>query len=420
MAMPRPGIRRVPREFAGVSTGERYVVAPKRSSKAAGTPDAGVEPLVEVLSGFVSVVEGVQRALSPQVHDALAGLVYDKVRLGVTAGGAAAGAIARLVGVSLPVATVVESGVVQRVVGVANGAFGAQVTSRGGTSPAAMTVRVGHCRVGLCRESLAAAYPSATGRVVVFLHGLVETERSWFHRSQPGKARTGTDFGSRLAEDLGSTPVYVRYNTGRRICDNGGELGDLLAELVEEWPVSVTEIVLVGHSMGGLVARSAVRQADGQAAPWLSKVTRLVCLGSPHTGAPLERGAVRVAEMLGKFTVLAPVVRLLALRSDGIKDLAWASVHQDRLAENGVAGRPVDTGLPAGVRQLFVAATLSRSEGSLWGRLIGDLIVAPSSAGDHTQAADLEWLGGLHHFDLLSHDAVYDVVLGWLRTTSKR
>ena len=393
-------------------------MAPKRSSKAAGEPDAGgVDPLVEVLGGLVSVVEGLQRALSPRVHDALAALVYDKVRSGVTTGGAVAGAIARSVGVGLPVAAVVESDVVQRAVGVANGTFGAPAGSRGGAIPAAMSVRLDHRRVGLDRESLAVAYPSATGRVVVFLHGLVETERSWFHRSRPGKARTGTDFGGRLAEDLASTPVYVRYNTGRRISHNGRELGVLLTALIEEWPVPVTEIVLIGHSMGGLVARSAVHQAD-EATPWLSKITRLVCLGSPHTGAPLERGTVRVAETLGKFAVLAPVVRLLALRSDGIKDLARASLHQDRLEEDGTVGRPVDTGLPAGVRQLFVVATLSRSEGSLWGRLIGDLIVAPSSAGDHTQTADLEWLGGLHHFDLLSHDAVYDVVLGWLRTRS--
>lgn len=223
----------------------------------------------------------------------------------------------------------------------------------------------------------------------------------------------GTDFGSRLAEDLAGTPVYVRYNTGRRICDNGRELADLLAELVEGWPVPITEIVLIGHSMAGLVARSAVRQAGDHPTPGLSKVTRLVCLGSPHTGAPLERGAVRGAGILGRFAALAPAARLMALRSDGIKDLARGSLHQDHRAEYG---RPVDAGLPAGVRQLFVVATLSRSAGSLRGRLIGDLVVAPSSAGDRTQTADLEWLGGLHRFDLLSHDAVYGVVAEWLRT----
>ena len=218
----------------------------KISSKVTGEPDSGVEQLVEVLSGFVSIVEGVQRALSPRVHDALAVVVYDKVRSGVMAGGAAVGSVARLAGVPLPVTTVVESGAMQRAVGMANGAFGEHAGSRGGAIPAAMTVRLNHRRVGLDRGSLAAAYPSATGRVVVFLHGLVETERSWFHRSQPGKGRSGTDFGSRLAEDLASTPVYVRYNTGRRISDNGRELVDLLADLVQAWPVAVTEIVLIG------------------------------------------------------------------------------------------------------------------------------------------------------------------------------
>jgi pimeloyl-ACP methyl ester carboxylesterase len=376
-------------------------VAPKKLLRDKGDADSGVE----LLSGVVGVVEGVHRALASGVHEVISSGVYDTVRAGIAFGGV----VARLVGVSSRVAPVVESGVVQRVVGVANGAFGEHADARGGVVPAAMTVRLDHRRVDLDRDSLAAAYPSASGRLVVFLHGLVETDRSWFHRSEPDKSRTGTDFGSRLAEDLSCSPVYVRYNTGRHIADNGRELVGLLAELVEEWPVPVTEVVLIGHSMGGLVARSAVHQADGM--PWLAKVTRLVCLGSPHTGAPLERGVVGAAALFGRFAVLAPAVRLLALRSDGIKDLARGSLHRD--------GQPADTAVPAGVRQYFVVATLSRAEGSLWGRLVGDLLVAPSSAGDPSQAADVAWLGGLHHFDLLHHDTVYDAVLGWLRASGQ-
>jgi pimeloyl-ACP methyl ester carboxylesterase len=379
-------------------------VAPRRS-RDTGDADSGVE----LLSGVVGVVEGVHRALASGAHEVVASGVYDTVRAGIAVGSGVVGVVARLVGVSSPMAPVVESVVVQRVVGVANGAFGEHAESRGGVVPAGMTVRLDHRRVELDRASLAAAYPSASGRVVVFLHGLVETDRSWFHRPEPDRGRTGTDFGSRLAEDLSCSPVYVRYNTGRHIFDNGRELVDLLSELVEEWPAPVTEIVLVGHSMGGLVARSAVHQAGGM--PWLSKVTRLVCLGSPHTGAPLERGVVRAATLLGRFATMAPAVRLMALRSDGIKDLARGSLHRD--------GQPVDTVVPAGVRQYFVVATLSRSEGSLWGRLVGDLLVAPSSAGDPSQTADVEWLGGLHHFDLLHHDAVYDAVLGWLRASGQ-
>lgn len=376
-------------------------MAPRKSSSDTGDADSGVE----LLSGVVGAVEGVHRALASGAHNVISSGVYDTVRAGIVVGSGAVGVVARLLGVSSPMAVVGESGVVRRAVGVANGAFSEHTDARGGAVPAAMTVRLDHRRVDLDRDSLTAAYPSASGRVVVFLHGLVETERSWFHRSEPDKARTGTDFGSRLAEDLSCSPVYVRYHTGRHISDNGRELVGLLSELVAEWPVPVTEIVLIGHSMGGLVARSAVHQAGGM--PWLAKVTTLVCLGSPHAGAPLERGVVLAADLLGRAAVLAPVVRLLALRSDGIKDLARGSLHRD--------GQPVDTVLPAGVRQYFVVATLSRSEGSLLGRLVGDLLVAPSSAGDASQAADVEWLGGLHHFDLLHHDAVYDAVLGWVR-----
>jgi pimeloyl-ACP methyl ester carboxylesterase len=347
-----------------------------------GDADSGVE----LLTGVVGAVEGVQRALVSGRRDTISSGIYDTVRAGIAIGGV----VARMVGAP---SLMGESGAVQRAVGVVNGAFDGDVV------PAVMTVRLDQRRVALDRDSLMAAYPSATGRVVVFLHGLVETERSWFHRPAPEKGRTGTDFGSRLAEDLSCSPVYVRYHTGRHISENGRDLVELLAELVEEWPVPVTEIVLIGHSMGGLVARSAVHQADGR----LPTVTRLVCLGSPHTGAPLERGVVRAATLLGRFGALAPVVRLLALRSDGIKDLAGGSRQPALSAE---------------VRQYFVVATLSRAEGSLLGRLVGDLMVTPSSAGDISQAADVEWLGGLHHFDLLHHDTVYDAVLGWLRAFS--
>jgi pimeloyl-ACP methyl ester carboxylesterase len=299
----------------------------------------------------------------------------------------------------------------QRAIGFANGALGERANVRGGSPPAAMTVRVDHERVEPDPPSLRAAYPSASGRLVVFLHGLVETEQSWFHRG-------GTDFGARLAEDLGHSPVYVRYNSGRHISDTGRELVGLLSRVVRAWPVPVTEVVLIGHSMGGLVARSALHQANESEAPWLPKVTRLVCLGTPHTGAPLERGVARVAALLDRVPGGGPLGWLLSLRSDGIKDLARGYLHQRQWGSDGADAAPeaFDTVVPAGVRQHFIAVTLSRSEGSLYGRLFGDLLVTPASAGDPTQTAEVRWLGGLHHFDLLGHDTVYDTLLAWLRS----
>jgi pimeloyl-ACP methyl ester carboxylesterase len=387
-------------------------VRSERAPAAGSELDTGVGLVTDALAGVVSTAEDIQRALAPGARGGIASLVYGTVLAGVLTGGALVRLIARTAGRQAPRAGWLESGAVHRGTGIATGMLG---TPPGAPASAGMSVRLDGRRLGLDRDSLAAAYPAASGRLVVFLHGLVETERSWFHRADPARARSGTGFGDRLTEDLPCSAVYVHYDSGRHVSDNGRALVGLLTELAGGWPVPVREIVLIGHSMGGLVARSALHQAGEPAVPWTSAVTRLVCLGTPHTGAPLERGVVRAAGLLGGFPASAPLSRLLAMRSDGIKDLAEGYLHEAQWADPG-AGRAVATTLPDGVRQLFVAVTLSRVEGSVWGRLAGDLLVTPASATDLAQGADFRWLGGMHHFDLLHHDDVYDALLGWLRT----
>ncbi len=125
-----------------------------------------------------------------------------------------------------------------------------------------LSVRVGGRPVALDEAGLAAAFPVPTGRLVVFLHGLMETEFSWRLRSA-----TSAPYGRRLRDDLGFTPLELRYNTGRHISENGLALADLLERLVAQSPVEVERIALVGHWMGGLVARSAAHQAAGAATP---------------------------------------------------------------------------------------------------------------------------------------------------------
>ena len=135
----------------------------------------------------------------------------------------------------------------------------------------------------LHREALRAAIPQATGKIVVLVHGSSMNDRQW--------TRNGHDHGAALARDLGYTPLYLHYNSGLHVSTNGRALDALLEQVVAAWPVPVRELVLVCHSMGGLVARSACHVGElGPPRAWRAGLTAVVFLGTPHHGAPLERG----------------------------------------------------------------------------------------------------------------------------------
>lgn len=180
------------------------------------------------------------------------------------------------------------------------------------------------------REALAAAYPDASPQVVVLVHGLMCTEDVWTFED-------GADYGHLLQRELGLTPVYVRYNSGLSIPENGAHLTRLLEGLTAGFPVRIENLILLGYSMGGLVIRSACHVASEEQAAWLALVERCIYVGTPHLGAPLERigrGAVR---LLGKIN--DPYTRLVAeiadLRSEGLKDLGDGRLTRATSAPNG-------------------------------------------------------------------------------------
>ncbi|MBN1093407.1 alpha/beta fold hydrolase [Blastococcus sp. TML/M2B] len=313
--------------------------------------------------------------------------------------------------------------------GVLNGAHGDLVHAAAPGLDVGMTVRVGGRVVPPEAEALRTAFPEATGRIAVFLHGLTETEDSWAYGAEKHFGRAGVTYGSLLQADLGLTPVYVRYNTGRHISDNGRALAALLAALVEAWPQQVQDLVVLGHSLGGLVARSALHQArdgDAGAQPWTALVRDTVTLGSPHLGAPLERGVHRLAAQLARLPETRPLARVLALRSAGIKDLGRGTVVEDDWT-----GTDPDAPAPSsrtlvplqdGARHFVVLATLSPNTSGRLADLFGDLMVSPRSAlgdtGDDERLAfpadHVQRLGGLHHVDLLDHPRVYAAIRRWL------
>jgi pimeloyl-ACP methyl ester carboxylesterase len=359
------------------------------------------------------------------IHDAIADLSYSGVRLALGAGARVAGEAAAL---RTGGAAADEAPAGRRALAILNGAHGDLVRQVAPALALDMDVRVAGRPVPAEPGALRDAFPDASGRLVVFLHGLTETEVSWCYRAER-RGEPGVTYGTRLQEDLGLTPVYLRYNTGLHISDNGRSLDALLTALVDAWPVPVQDVVLIGHSMGGLVARSALHQAHGgtaEARGWTHLVRDTVTLGSPHLGAPLERGVHRLTAQLARLPETRPLARLLSLRSVGIKDLRHGTLVEADWTDRDLdaIGSAEHTHVPLhdGARHFVVLATLSRNPSGRLADVLGDLLVPPRSASGDTGDDDrlafppdhVHRLGGLHHFDLLNHPRIYERIRQWL------
>jgi pimeloyl-ACP methyl ester carboxylesterase len=254
---------------------------------------------------------------------------------------------------------------------------------------------------------------------VVFLHGLCETDDAWML----GGARH-VPYGFRLQADLGFTPLYLRYNTGLHISENGRKLAEMLDAIALGWPTEVHEVALIGHSMGGLVGRSACHYSDG--APWCAKLRHVFTLGSPHLGAPLEQGANALSYYLAKLPeTRALLATPLNVRSVGIKDLRYGYLVDECWQDNDCDAFLKNTGreIPfmRTASHYFMCATLSRDADALAGRLVGDLLVLRASAWSHERGQRLRFpiehyshLGGANHFDLLNHPAIYSQIRRWM------
>jgi pimeloyl-ACP methyl ester carboxylesterase len=275
------------------------------------------------------------------------------------------------------------------------------------------------------REALQAAYPIATGRLAVFVHGLILTETGWRMGGHRDKAGRFVTYGRVLEQEMGYTSLWVRYNTGLRISTSGRELADLLEDVVANWPVPVEQIVLVGHSMGGLVLHSALAQTT-EDTRWVQLVTDTITLGTPHHGAPLERVANNTANALGAFRYAAPIAAVVKIRSEGIKDLRhgnlleedWLGYHPD-----DPKNRRTDPPLHPGVRHLAVAGVLGSDADGLIGGVLGDGMVGrgsahgrrPGYAGGRVYAdEDVVVLPSVNHLRLLNHPKVLEAILARL------
>ncbi len=330
-------------------------------------------------------------------HDRIAASVYAGIGAGLDGSSRALRAADRRgIGPRLE-----DSGRGRFLVAVVNGVIGDRLAEERAELAIELAVRVDGRDVVPQREALAEAFPDATDDVVVFLHGLGETDEAWNLR----RHETGGSYGTRLKVE-GWSPVFLRANTGLPIAENGVALASLLDRLVAAWPTDVRRIALVGHSMGGLIIRAACAVDLQTETPWHARVTDVVTLGTPHLGAPIERGIHLGTALLGRLPEAAPFGRILEYRSVGILNLR--------------AGLAPDVQNLPNARYRLVAATLHSSHRHPLSEVLGDMLVRyPSATGRPRRGRDmfpdadvLHIRGG--HFDLLNHPEVYEALRTWL------
>jgi hypothetical protein len=415
----------------------------------------GVADLVEAVHERVARVPGLAPAKLDGRVGGIGGLVYKSVRGVTRVVGGSIDALMALLGPALPTGD--SSPEREAVIAALNGVLGDYLAATSNPLATPMALRREGRALTLEREALAARMPDATRRLVVLAHGLCMNDLQW-ERGVPAApaadtpadaavdraAGTPHDHGATLARDLGMTAVYLHYNSGRHVSLNGRAFADRLEALVAAWPVPVKRLVILGNSMGGLVARSAHHYGTVAGHAWPLRLRSMVFLGTPHHGAPMERGGHWIDVLLQSTPYTAPFARLGRVRSAGITDLRHGSAldedwhGRDRFAHGHDTRRPLP--LPDKVACYAIAATTSPAKagapavervGVLDSRastLAGDGLVPVASAlGLHDDPRFALAFAPLHraiawncgHLELLSSPAVYAQLRAWLGPSSR-
>ena len=387
----------------------------------------------DAVAGLASLVEAMHAGIAggPRTRSAadgvaadertrgITGLVYRTVR-GVTrlVGGSAEGLLGLLgSGLAATDPRLPPRPEREAVVAALNGVLGDYLAASDNPLAITMAFRQAGRPMVLDRYAMRARLPGATPKLLVMLHGLCMNDLQW--------QRAGHDHGESLSRDLGFTTVHLHYNSGLSVSTNGRILAQLMERLYDAWPVPIQRLALLGHSMGGLVARSAMHHAaliQRDTPRWHARVDDLICLGTPHLGAPLERAGHGVDLLLGALPYAGPLARLGKLRSAGINDLRHGNIVSAPSGDQDM--QPcARVNLPERTRCYAIAGNLGPAADSLKSRLIGDGLVPVASAlGRHREpdrhlhfAPDRQAVvTRTGHLDLLSSAEVYDLLRGWL------
>jgi len=371
--------------------------------------------LVESVHGNILRVPSIIGSPQDRPTTGLTGLIYQGVKSAIRLAGGGVDTVLAQLG---PIPGDAEpSRPHDAVLSALNGVVGDHLVATGNPLAIPMRLRANGIPLRLKRRALAADISQHSGRLAILVHGLCLNERHW--------NRKGHDHGTALARDLGYTPLYLHYNTGLHISTNGRSFAEMLDVLVKQWPVPIEELTIIGHSMGGLVARSACHYAMEAGHAWPSRLRNLIFLGTPHHGVPLERAGQWADFLIGKSRYTAPFARLGRIRSAGITDLRYGNIVDEDWEGHDLFDHAGDTRqvvpLPPNVRCHAIAGITGPQVG---GTIIGDGLVPVGSAlGQHGEPGrDLALpksrrriARSINHMELLNRPEVYKQIRKWLR-----
>ena len=378
----------------------------------------GLTRLVETMHHNIARTPGILGKHTREPTGGITGLVYRSIQGATRLVGSGLDALLAQLAPLLDRQQAASSGTREALLAALNGVLGDHLAASANPLAIAMQLRREGQPLALTGEDLSRAIPGAGGRILLLVHGLCMNDLQW--------RRKGHDHGEALASAAGFTPLYLHYNSGEHVSSNGRAFAELLETLLHAWPVPVEKLVIIGHSMGGLVARSACHYGRLAGHQWPEHLGQMVFLGTPHLGAPLERGGNWVNFILEVSPYTAALARLAKIRSAGITDLRHGSIldedwrHGDRFAR---ARKRKFVPLPEGVLCHAVAVTIATAAGDPGEALLGDGLVPLRSAlgqsADGSQSLDFpepqRWIGcGMNHLDLLDSGEVCGQLRKWL------
>jgi pimeloyl-ACP methyl ester carboxylesterase len=383
--------------------------------------------LVDATIGITDLVEDMQKQI---VHPSflpstpiqklittIAGITYQNIRWGTLFIGKSLHKI--LEQLTPAISQIKASDKKEIILSVLNGVIGDYLEEKKNPLKIEMQFRYRLKSILLDRKSIKETYPNVNGKILLMLHGSCMNDIQWTRKEH--------NHGNIIAKELNKTPIYLNYNSGRHISTNGKNLNDCLEELVKNWPVPIEELVIIAHSMGGLVARSALYYGGQEQKNWTKHLKKIVFLGTPHHGSHVERKGNYLDIILEAIPYVKPFARLGKIRSAGVTDLRYGNLVDEDWQDNDRFERKADQRqhipLPNQIEFYSIAAVIGKKTTTVSAKILGDTLVDVKSAlGQHKNPdknllfkKENSWIVyENNHLDLLSNPKIMEKIKEWL------